>query len=332
MQTKNSAANLNPGSWRIRQIAAAIDALTITSAVVTGGNLITYNFTGCSSGLASTLTSSFASISPRIAGFAYSALNSTNAITSVSTISGGAGSFTIAGTGLTNGTYTALASTWTYVGTLFELQSVYSGYSLLAGLTTLKVSATVPLGTTHIRCVVYCQTALPTGQIYNASLFGVFQASTANWVAPGASASPIFSATGIYGAGQKASGFGIGTAGNDLATVGQLPTLTSLNGLSLAGGTMTGSLDISGAGNGLKVAEGSNAKQGVATLSAGTVTVSNTSVTATSRIFLTVQSLGTVVVPQALAVTARTAGTSFTITSASITDTSVVAYEIFEVG
>jgi hypothetical protein len=75
-----------------------------------------------------------------------------------------------------------------------------------------------------------------------------------------------------------------------------------------------------------------NPKQGTATLSAGTVTVSNTSVTATSRIFLTVQSLGTVAVPQALAVTARTPGTSFTITSASITDTSVVAYEIFEVG
>jgi hypothetical protein len=247
MQTKNSAANLNPGSWRIRQTASAIDALTITSAVVTGGNLITYNFTGCSSGLASTLTSSFASISPRIAGFAYSALNSTGAITSVSTISGGAGSFTIAGTGLTNGTYTALASTWTYVGTLFELQSVYSGYSLLAGLTTLKVSATVPLGTTHIRCVVYCQTALPTGQIYNASLFGVFQASTANWIAPGASASPIFSATGIYGAGQKASGCGIGPAGNDLATVGQLPTATGL-GVAPFGQTAIGSVTATSGG------------------------------------------------------------------------------------
>jgi hypothetical protein len=91
-------------------------------------------------------------------------------------------------------------------------------------------------------------------------------------------------------------------------------------------------LDIATAGRGVKVAEGSNAKQGTATLVAGTVTVANTSVTATSRIFLTAQSLGTVTAPKALAVTARTAGTSFTITSADNTDTSVVAWEIFEVG
>lgn len=89
-------------------------------------------------------------------------------------------------------------------------------------------------------------------------------------------------------------------------------------------------LDISTAGKGLRVKEGSNAKQGTATLAAGTVTVSNTSVTANSRIFLTIQSLGTVSVAKPIAVTARTAGTSFTITSADNTDTSVVAYEIFE--
>ena len=86
------------------------------------------------------------------------------------------------------------------------------------------------------------------------------------------------------------------------------------------------------AGDGLRVKEGSNAKQGTATLAAGTVVVSNTSVTASSRIFLTIQSLGTVASPKAIAVTARSAGTSFTITSADATDTSVVAYEIFEPG
>ncbi len=91
-------------------------------------------------------------------------------------------------------------------------------------------------------------------------------------------------------------------------------------------------VDVTGVGFGLAVAEGSNAKQGIATLVAGTVTVANTSVTANSRIQLTAQSLGTVTTPQALAVTARTAATSFTITSAGNTDTSVVAYEIFEPG
>lgn len=91
-----------------------------------------------------------------------------------------------------------------------------------------------------------------------------------------------------------------------------------------------GQFSLNVAGGGLSVKEGSNAKQGTATLVLGASVVSNTSVTASSRIFLTVQSLGTVSVPTAVAVTARTAGTSFTITSANATDTSVVAYEIFE--
>lgn len=82
--------------------------------------------------------------------------------------------------------------------------------------------------------------------------------------------------------------------------------------------------------NGLRVFEGANAKQGVATLVAGAVTVSNTSVTANSRIFLTSQEDGGT--PGFLRVSGRTAGTSFTITSGSATDSSVVAYEIFEPG
>lgn len=72
-------------------------------------------------------------------------------------------------------------------------------------------------------------------------------------------------------------------------------------------------------------------RYGVATLgSGGTVTVNDTNITANTRIILTAQSLGTVSVPAALAVTARSAGTSFTITSANATDTSVVAYEEIE--
>lgn len=95
----------------------------------------------------------------------------------------------------------------------------------------------------------------------------------------------------------------------------------------------TGSLDIHTAGQGLQVAEGSNAKQGTFTLSgAATTVVANTSVTATSRIFLSTQTLGTVTAASTLAVSARTAGTSFTVTPSQATDTSVVAYELFEVG
>lgn len=94
--------------------------------------------------------------------------------------------------------------------------------------------------------------------------------------------------------------------------------------------TFSDDLAIGVAGKGLRVKEGSNAKQGTATLVGGTVTVANTSVTANSRIFLTVQSLGTVAAPKAVAVTGRTPATSFVITSADATDTSVVAFFIME--
>jgi hypothetical protein len=86
------------------------------------------------------------------------------------------------------------------------------------------------------------------------------------------------------------------------------------------------------AGVGFATAEGTNAKQGIATLVGGTVTVANTSTTGSSRIMITTQSLGTVTTPSALCVSARTAGTSFTILASQSNDTSVVAYEIFEVG
>jgi hypothetical protein len=81
-------------------------------------------------------------------------------------------------------------------------------------------------------------------------------------------------------------------------------------------------------GRGLRIGEGTNAKMGRSTLVAGTVTVSTTAVTAASEIFLTCQTPGGT--PGFLRVSARTAGTSFTILSSSNTDTSVVAWMIVE--
>lgn len=78
----------------------------------------------------------------------------------------------------------------------------------------------------------------------------------------------------------------------------------------------------------LRIAEGANAKQGVATLSLGSVVVSNTSVTANSRIQCTAQA-GTLNIG-AVAVTERTPGTSFTINSSNVLDARQVAYIITE--
>jgi len=89
-----------------------------------------------------------------------------------------------------------------------------------------------------------------------------------------------------------------------------------------------GDVELQVVGGGLAVKEGSNARQGVAVLVGGTKVVNNTVVTANSRIFLTSQADGGT--PGFLRVSARTPGTSFTITSSNGADTSTVAYEIFE--
>lgn len=89
-----------------------------------------------------------------------------------------------------------------------------------------------------------------------------------------------------------------------------------------------GNFVLSSIGSGLKIKEGTNATQGIATLVAGTVTVANTKVTATTRIIVTRQnSSGVVGSPD---VSSRVVGTSFTITSSNVGDTSDVAYVFFE--
>ena len=90
---------------------------------------------------------------------------------------------------------------------------------------------------------------------------------------------------------------------------------------------VSGNIRISGT-NGLKITEGTNAAMGTATLVAGTKVVNTTKVTANSRIFLTTNTPGGAI--GALYVSARTAGTSFTIKSSSATETSTVAWVIIE--
>jgi hypothetical protein len=90
----------------------------------------------------------------------------------------------------------------------------------------------------------------------------------------------------------------------------------------------SGKISLPVLGSGIAIKEGVNATMGVATLAAGTVTVLTTKVTATSRIQLTGQSDGGTVGFQR--VSARTASTSFVITSSSATDTSTVAWFIIE--
>ena len=91
--------------------------------------------------------------------------------------------------------------------------------------------------------------------------------------------------------------------------------------------TSAGDIQITTIGKGLQVKTGTNAKIGQATLVGGTKTVANTSVTANSRIFLSVSTTGGT--PSTLSYT-KSVGTSFTITSANIADTSTIDWYIVE--
>lgn len=96
-------------------------------------------------------------------------------------------------------------------------------------------------------------------------------------------------------------------------------------------------LELSTAGKGLKIKEGSNARMGVATLAAGTVTVSNTSITASTRVFLTRVDQNSSTALGHLEVGTVTAGTSFVINAQKsdlsgleTNDTSIVSWMLVE--
>jgi hypothetical protein len=126
-------------------------------------------------------------------------------------------------------------------------------------------------------------------------------------------------------------GGGITKATGTTASPASIQGQQMLSGIESDVSTFGGNFDAHNAGTGLKVAEGSNAKQGTAVLNGTTaVVVSNTSVTANSRIFLTINTPGgTVASPY---VSAVSAGVSFSIKSTGASDTSTVAYEIIEPG
>lgn len=122
----------------------------------------------------------------------------------------------------------------------------------------------------------------------------------------------------------------LGTSGRVpfATTNGRLTDSANLVYTSGTGLLVSDNIKLQAAGNGFYVKEGTNATMGIATLVAGTVVVNTTKVTANSRIFLTHQNnsgtLGEVTV------SARTAGTSFTITSLNVLDTSDIAWIIIE--
>lgn len=158
-------------------------------------------------------------------------------------------------------------------------------------------------------------------RIYNTTA-AASQNAVWNIIATGVSGNPIQGQL-IYQAningGGAATKFTMADSGNFTAT----------GSLNSVGVNSTGDVKLNTAGNGLYVKEGTNATMGIATLVAGTVTVNTTKVTANSRIFLTIDG-GTLTNVGATYVSARTAGTSFTISSTNVLDASNVAWIIIE--
>ena len=109
-----------------------------------------------------------------------------------------------------------------------------------------------------------------------------------------------------------------------LAGLGTAQTFT-------ANQSIQGNLTLTTAGNGVKIKEGTNATMGTGTLSSGAATINTTKVTSSSRIFIsdqggTVTNLGSLYEDNA----SRVAGTSFTIKSSNILDSSNFVWLILE--
>lgn len=106
-------------------------------------------------------------------------------------------------------------------------------------------------------------------------------------------------------------------------------TATAAYALDLESGDLSfsaGNALFQSVGNGIKIKEGTNARMGQSTLVAGTVTVSNSSATTSTRIFLTRKTAGGTVGDLTYTVT----GGSFTINSANALDTSLVNWILVE--
>lgn len=158
-----------------------------------------------------------------------------------------------------------------------------------------------------------------------------FYAGAGNWVEFATNSGAITSIVGTTN--QLTANTVAGVATISLPTTLVAPgSVTATTTLTATLGNITatnGNLVLGTAGNKLVIATGSNASVGTsAAMTSGTVTVANTSVTANSQIFVQPAVLGTVTSPQAGYVSAKSAGVSFTITSAGGTDTSTWNYWI----
>jgi hypothetical protein len=109
------------------------------------------------------------------------------------------------------------------------------------------------------------------------------------------------------------------------------PTNTLTYGFGMNGSKqflVNGSIETLVAGQGVRIKEGSNARMGQSTLVTGTVTIANTSITASTRIFVFPAAAGTL--NGRIRVASRVNSTSFTVTSSDAGDTAAFDWLLVE--
>lgn len=165
-------------------------------------------------------------------------------------------------------------------------------------------------------------TSKGTGNIFIVQGFSTvlsfgFQGSDSQITFAGSANSRIYGAFDLQLHGGSA-GSGSGDNGGDVVLLGGVP-----DGVGLPGNIVLNPL-----GGHIKIQSGADESIGRATLVGGTVTVNNTKVTSTCNIYLTSQVDGGT--PDSVRVSARSVGTSFTITSTNGADTSEIGWLIVE--
>lgn len=132
----------------------------------------------------------------------------------------------------------------------------------------------------------------------------------------------------INAAGKLLWGGGSGAGDTDLYRVSANILQTDGTFQVLLDQNIGGNINAITAGKGLTVKGGANARIGSSALTAGSMVVANTSITAATIVLLTSQADGGT--PGFVRCSARTAGTSFTITSSSNLDTSTIGWLLVE--
>lgn len=192
-------------------------------------------------------------------------------------------------------------------GNIEEITCTAAGRLVLASATAADQRTALGLGTAATRNTGTSGTTVPL--LDGANTWSGASVLNASWT---------FGNSGYF-IGNAANGYRFNNAADSV-------NLLVLNDSGLM--ELRGNFKLTSVGNKHLIAEGANASMGVATLVAGTVTVNNTLITGNTRIFLTGQnSSGT---HGELTVSARSASTSFTITSSSATDTRSVAWLLIE--